>query len=219
MPPHKMAVIVEGKGDAAAIANLLPRLLDQEFQRTDWQVQAKRTNGCGELTKPGGVERFVRLCLHQEPACRGILILIDGDAARQLPRKPMDPCSPWFARQLAGRVRQMQPPVPVAVVVARWEYEVWLIASIETTAPALPGSPQHHPPCPANVEELAEPKQWLNLCIPQGQKYLETRDQARLTAKMDFALVAPRCRSFRRLKNAIQQILNGHDQAAPAVTP
>ncbi|MDQ2809128.1 MAG: DUF4276 family protein [Chloroflexota bacterium] len=223
MPPHKMAVIVEGQGDAAAAKVLLLRLLDQEFQRTDWLIQAKGVGGSGELTKQGGIERFVQLCLRQEPDCRGILILLDGDAARKLPssQQPRDPCSPWFARYLADRVRRMQPlvPVPVTVVVARWEYEVWLIAGIETTAQHLPGSPQSHPPCPPNVEELPNPKKWLDNCVPRGQKYLETRDQAQLTATMDFGLVAQRCRSFRRLKNALGQILSNQALGQAVVTP
>ncbi len=202
---------------------LLQRLLTEEFQRTDWVIDSIGAGGCGNLMKSGGIERFVHLALQRKGTYQGILILIDGDAVRKLPtsQQPKDPCSPWFARHLADRVRQIQPPmpVPVAVVVARWEYEVWLIASIETTAQSLPGSPKSHPPCPANVEELPDPKKWLKNCVPQGEEYAETRDQARLTAKLDFARVAQRCRSFRRLKNAIKQILDNKAAGQAVVTP
>ena len=220
----KLVPIVEGDGEVDAVPVLLRRLLFEERQQYDWQVlKPKNAHGCGGLTTTGGIERFVRHAL-KEDGCSGVLVLIDGDAVRRLAKtdRPKDDCSPAFAKLLARRVQAIHPPVPVVIVVVRWEYEAWFLASVETIAgqeikghPGLVATARYY----GDVESEGSPTGWIEARFPAGWKYSETQDQAPLTGLLDFGLVEQRSRSFRRLKNALQQILDAHGQGHAVVTP
>lgn len=220
----KLVPIVEGDGEVTALPVLLRRLLHDEWQRYDWEIlQPKNAHGCGGLTTPNGIERFIEYAL-LEPECDGVLVLIDGDAVQRLPegQKPESDCSPAFARVLAQRVRALGPRVPVVIVIVRWEYEAWFLSSLESIVgrpikglPGLPVGTQFS----GEVEGIYNPKGWIEARFPPGRKYSETRDQAAMTSLLDLHRVDERSRSFRRLKNAIQQVIDYHERGQTIVTP
>lgn len=206
--------IVEGTGEIDAVPLLLRRLLEEKFGRHDWRIrQPKNAHGCGNLTAPNGIERFVRYALIEQ--CHAILILIDRDAINSLPgsERPSGDCAADFARVLSRRISAINPSVPVVVVIACHEYESWIVASIETMG--ISGVDAYQ----GNVEDLRSPKGWIDARLPRGQRYKETIDQVRMTAKMNLDLVETRSRSFRRLQNALAQILQAHENNTPTVTP
>lgn len=206
--------IVEGDGEIEAVPLLLRRLLWEKLGRYDWRVKPpKNAHGCGSLTSSEGIERFVRYALSEQ--CHGILILIDRDAIRSLSdsERPPEDCVADFARYIGKRVSAINPSVPVAIVVACHEYEAWIVASIESMG--IPGADAYQ----GDVEGLRSPKGWINARLPQGKQYKETIDQVKMTAKMDLALVETQSRSFRRLQNALEQILRAHDDNISIVTP
>ena len=215
--------IVEGAGEVSALPELLRRLLhDQE--RYDWKILTpKNARGIGGLTKQNGIERYIQFA-RKEPDCGGILVLIDGDAFYALSpgTRPQDNCSPALAKLLAQRVETLKPDTSVVVVVVRWEYESLFLASLETMAgkriKGLPGLPD----CirfEGDVEEMRDPKRWIRDHFPPERTYSETRDQVAMTTMLDFDLLENRSRSFRRLKNALNQILSAHEQGECLVTP
>jgi hypothetical protein len=211
----KIAPIVEGDGEVSAVPLLLRRLLYEELQAYDWTIlRPKNAHGSGGLTTENGIERFIRYAL-LEPECDAVLVLVDSDASQGLPEteKPKDDCAPAFAKILARRISALNPPIPVVVIVARWEYEAWLLASLETLE--IPTTS----PYEGNVEEVRSPKGWIEARLPAGQKYRETIDQVALTSKLDIKLVEQRSRSFRRLKNALSQILEATQQKRSIITP
>ncbi|MBI4772256.1 MAG: DUF4276 family protein [Chloroflexi bacterium] len=110
----------------------------------------------------------------------------------------------------------------MSVVVARWEYEAWFLASLETIAgkpiKGLPGLPETAR-FEGEVEAVRSPKGWIEARFPPGRKYSETRDQAPLTQLIDFGLAEERSRSFRRLKHAVNEILESHARGEDGVTP
>ena len=213
----RLVPIVEGDGEVTAVPEQLRRLLYDELEQYEWVVvKPKNAHGVGGLIKPGGIERFVQYAL-SEPDCSGVLVLLDGDAVGSIaPALRPDDCSPALAKFLTQRINELNPRVPIVVVIARWEYEAWFLASLETISPQFFSEETHFD---GEVEEQRSPKGWLNARFPPGRKYSETRDQVRMTTIMQFDLVEQRSRSFKRLRDAIDEILQAHANGEGLVTP
>jgi hypothetical protein len=200
--------IVEGDGEEQAVPILLRRLL-QEAECWDLQVaRPKKANGVGNLLRPGGIERFIQLAA-LEPDCAAILVLLDAEK-----QCPVD-----LARSLAVRVRAQGSRYPVGIVVAKCEYEAWLLASAET----LTRSPRLRFPAalaaPEDPEAVTGAKGWLSRQLPKDQAYSETRDQPALTSLMDLDLARRRSRSFRRFCSAIEQVMAALRDGRVDITP
>jgi hypothetical protein len=211
--------IVEGDGEVAALPLLLRRLLHEVYQIYDVNIaRPKNAHGSGNLTAPNQIERFVAYAL-LEPECDGILVLMDNDAVQGLIEGDVlaEDCAPAFAHYLAARIQSMHPTKPVAVVVARWEYEAWLLASLETVSTAigvLEGTVYE-----GDVESERSAKGWIEQHLPPGRKYSETRDQARMTGYLDLESATRRSRSFKRLKHALEQLVDADLKNELIVTP
>lgn len=215
----KLVPIVEGDGEVEALPLLLRHLFSEVYQTYDFEIaKPKNAHGCGSLTTSNGIERFVEYALI-EPDCDAVLVLIDNDAAIRLKEEETleDDCAPAFAQYLAQRIHAIHPSKPVAVVVVRWEYEAWFLASLETVGQAvgLPAGVVYD----GDVESVRSAKGWINQRVPPGQKYLETRDQVTMSALLDFDLVANRSRSFRRLKHALGEVVDACLKGEVIVTP
>jgi hypothetical protein len=211
--------IVEGDGEVTALPLLLRRLFHEVYQVYDVRIaRPKNAHGCGNLTAPDQLERFVAYAL-LEPECDGILVVIDNDAVQGLIEGNVlnEDCAPAFARYLATRIQAMHPTKPVAIVVARWEYEAWFLASLETvgTVVGVPEGTIYE----GNVESERSAKGWIGRRFPPGQKYSETRDQTRMTAYLDLGLAAHRSRSFRRLGHTLEQLVDAYLKNELIVTP
>jgi hypothetical protein len=221
---YKIQPIVEGPGDVQSVPILLRRILGEALGNQQWQVlRPINTEGCGNMTRPGGIERFV-LRAQKEPGCNAVTVIIDRDAVEKLPNGQRLPnnCSPTFARWFSQRIQATVPRIPVVVIVAHTEYEAWFLASIETIAgrrnnglPGLSrnthydGDPENHP----------DPKAWINARLSRGYRYSETRDQENLTKFIDLQIVHRRSRSFRRLIHAVEEIIALTQQGQVSVTP
>ncbi len=207
----KIVPIVEGGGEVAALPKLLHRLL-YERQRYDIQI-AKPINakGCGNLKKPDGLEKFL-LAAALEPDCSAILILMDADKD----------CPKTLAEGFTKRIRSAGIIFPTAIVVAKCEYEVWFLASLNTmTDKSLPDGVI----LPAGLEFSgdveAKPgvKEWLTSHLPGSRTYKENEDQAPMTKWIDIALAKQNSRSFRRLCHAVEEMLAAIDSGEAVVTP
>jgi hypothetical protein len=207
----KIVPIVEGYGELEAVPNLLTRIL-HDLQCWDFYVEnPKNAHGCGNLTKPGGVEKFVELC-QLDRTCDAILILMDADQS----------CGVQQARVLAERIRNLGVRVPTVIVFAQCEYESWFLASIESIA----GQPLGERPglqtdlaWPEHSESIVGAKSWLDKRMPEGRIYKETEDQVLMTRLIDLTLAQSRSRSFRRLQHAVEEIVTAIQSGAAPVTP
>jgi len=201
----KLVPIVEGDGEVTAVPALLRKILWQ-IPRYDIQVtRPKSANGRGNLTKEGGLEKFIRYSW-KERDCGAILVLIDADKE----------CPVTLARDLTRRVEAIGVLFPVVIVVAKRMYETWFVASIATIAGHL-DLPEDLTP-PPNPEEVPNPKAWIENHFPAGRAYKETQDQEAMTNLLDITL-ASSARSFQRMLNAIDQALEAIDTGANLVTP
>jgi len=211
--------IVEGDGEVRALPLLLRRLFHEVLQVYDINVaQPKNAHGCGNLTASDQLERFVKYAL-LEPECDGVLVLIDNDAVEGVigTNELNDTCAPAFACYLATRIHHLSPTKPVVIVVARWEYESWFLASLDTMNQAI--SIPQGTAYPGDIESERSAKGWIDRRLAPGQKYLETRDQVRMTAHLDLRAAELGSRSFRRLKHALEQLIQAHEMNQVIVTP
>ena len=197
--------IVEGDGEVTAVPSLLRKIL-LRAQRYDIQVaRPKNANGRGNLTKVGGLEKFVKYSW-KERDCGAILILIDAE----------NECAELVARDFSNRVEAMGIVFPVVIVVAKRMYETWIVASIATIAGHLDLPAGLTPPL--DVRRVSNPKAWIDRHFPRGRAYKETQDQEAMTHLMDLDL-ASSTRSFQRLIHAVQQALDAMDAGSRVVTP
>jgi Domain of unknown function (DUF4276) len=201
----KIVPIVEGDGEVTAVPVLLRKILARVL-RYDIQItRPKNANGRGNLIKEGGLEKFIRYSW-KERDCGAILVLVDAE----------NECAKFVARDFAERVGAMGVVFPVVIVVAKRMYETWILASIATIAGHLDLPTGLIPP--PNVEEVPNPKAWIDRHFPQGRAYKETQDQEAMTHLMDIGL-ASSSRSFQRLLHAVHQALHAIDTGVRMVTP
>ena len=207
----KIIPIVEGSGDVAAVPILLRNLLT-ELSRFDLQIGTpQNAHGCGNLTTPGGIERFVKNAWSR-PDCGAVLILMDAE--NQCPKR--------LATDFSERIRMIGVRFPVVIVIAKCEYEAWFLASVKTIAGRkLDGRPGLNAGLEYldAVEERVGVKGWLTRQFPKGRIYKETLDQAAMTHFLDPVEARKHSRSFRRLSHALEQITEAIDNNQKIVTP
>jgi len=196
--------IVEGPGDGEAAPILIRRILYEVFQKYDWSVgNPKCVHSLSILRRD--LEKYIRYA-ELEVGSAGILILLDLD----------DGC-PWLeAQSLVESIHRIKHHLPIAVVLAYREYEAWFLASIERFSGqyALPKEIE----TPPDVEIIRGAKEWITERMAPGKIYKETIHQAAMSAKMDIPLAAHRSRSFRRLIQAVEDLLKATNHA-DNVTP
>ena len=185
--------IVEGPGDEAAAPVLMRRILHERIGRYDVDVlRPKRARDRGALVKR--LEDFMGYAAITN-GCAAILVLLDADRDC-----PMD-----LGMGLACRARFIDIGIPTAVVCAKREYESWFLASDESFQ--------------GDAEEFGGAKNWLNRKVASGLAYKETRDQVRFSAMMDIDAAFEASRSFRRLCNAVDELVRFVDAGMVKATP
>jgi hypothetical protein len=198
--------IVEGDGEVDAVPNLLYKLLHRHDCFDFHVARPKNAHGRGNLTAPGGVERFVLLAL-LEPHCEGVLVLLDAD----------EDCAYTLANGLARRIAALTPQKPVVIIAAKCEYESWFLASLPTIAGILlegrPGLKTELTYPDDRIEFLVGVKGWLSRNFQSGRIYKETLDQLPMTRLIDLNLALPKSRSLRRLEHAVVQLMESRNTA------
>ncbi len=138
--------------------------------------------------------------------------------------QPLCPASAGRDLSLRARDVGVGKLFSVAPVFARQEFESWLIAGIGSQAgrpfpDGRPGIPAGTVAPDGDLEENRRgAKKWLKQRLPTG--YAETTDQALLTRMVEIQPIRERgMRSFRRLDDALQQIVNAVRTGRHIVTP
>jgi hypothetical protein len=222
---RRLVLFVEGKGEDDAVPRLVKRLLKDKGGQYDIFVD-------DSPFRVGSVDKLVRQDFHdwkrflgaslKRPNVGGVLLILDGDIEK-VGGKAF--CAAEVARSLAGAAMQVGAgeTFSVAIVLARQEYESWLIAGIASLAgKVLPDGRRIKSDAQAPAGDLeASPrnaKGWLSTIIERG--YKPTRDQAALTGMVDLELIRARnLRSFRRLESAVSSLLEALQSNRPTVSP
>ena len=206
---YRLISIVEGAGDEAAVPELLRRVLWERLCRYDIDVtKAISTHGKANLKRK--LQQFLHYALKK--GCEAILVVLDADVD----------CPIALAVELATAASRASLGIPVAIVCANREYEAWFICNLTAThggkirerlnlASSLTS--------PNDIERLRDPKGWLTGNMPRERAYKETFDQTPLTHQIDLDLTYGESRSFRRLCDAIGELVGALDEGAALVTP
>jgi hypothetical protein len=205
-----LSLIVEGAGDAASLPLLARKILDERLTDNFFISRPINAHGKTNLTKYGGVEKLA-LYAARLPHCVGVLILCDAD----------DDCPVELAKELAGRVRRLRLPVPVAVVCAMRMFENWFLASLPSLIHQKLGRRSGLQEYVLNddPEAIRHPKDLLDVLLEPSRSYKETMDQLPMTELLDVPLACQNSRSFRRLDHALHTLFDAIEDRSKTVTP
>ena len=196
-----IACIVEGEGDEKAVPILIRRVGERLDPPMYPHVSVVLRWPRSSLVKTGVLEAAVETAVRRSGGPCAVLVLIDAD----------DDCPATLGPQLLARAQQTRRDLPVGVVLAKYEYEAWLLAA----AASLAGHRQLSADLqsPPNPEAIRGAKGWLEARMPQDRRYSETADQPALTARFDMDLARANADSFDKCYREIARLLT--DLARP----
>lgn len=227
---QRLVLLGEGDGEVNALPILASRLLTEigAWDAVFLDSNVIRLDGIGGLHK-NDFEKWKKRIQYavRRQNTAGLLVVLDGDDDYYPPRTKNPFCAATVSRELVKVARQhcrAGQNFSLAVVVARVEYESWLIAGARSLAgkklsddrSALMADAE---PPPGDLEVSPRgAKEWLRKQMPLG--YKESIDQAELTKLVDIDEIRQRnMRSFRRLEHALSQLLEAVKTGRHIATP
>ena len=196
MEEVRIAAIVEGHGECEAVPILIRRIaqiIDPGFVP---KVLPPLRVPASRLMKEGEMERSVDLAARKLRGQGGIIILLDCDWD--------DGCPAMDGPALLERAMHVRRDLPIAVILAKREFEAWFLASAESLRGkhGLPNDLES----PAEPEDIRGAKEYLSDKMPQGRSYAETTDQPAFATLFDMNM-ARRADSFDKCYRAIEGML------------
>ena len=187
----KIVAIVEGDGEVEAVPVLIRRIGAEVSPLVPLDVPRPIRVRRDRFLKEGELERYVALAAARAGDGGCIVILLDANGD----------CPAEFAPIILQRARAARTDIRVEVVLAKCEYEAWLLSAIESIA----GTRGIHPnvSAPPNPESIRGAKEWLRM----HGSYRPTADQAALTARFDMALARERSLSFDKMWRATSALM------------
>jgi len=183
----KVATIVEGDGEVAAVPLLLRRVAEwrtpEVFPDVLPPIRVRRDRF---LNRDDEFERYLQLAAKKCEDGGWILVLLDAD----------DDCPAKLAAQILARAAAHIAHRRVSVVLAKCEFEAWFVAAAES----LTGYRGFYfdPADVIDPETPRDAKGWLRQRIAGGV-YRETTDQPAFAARFDLKQAFDGSRSFRKL--------------------
>ncbi len=169
----KIGCIVEGQGDVAAVPVLIRRIAAQRYPELVIDIPRPIRVNRNQVVRPDKLEQEVELAAQKISGKGAIFILLDSD----------DDCPAELGPSLLQRVSQVFRNVPIAVVLAKYEFESWFLAAAESLR-GIRGLKSNINP-PDNPEAIRGAKEWLHQRMQSGKTYRETSDQPAFAALFD----------------------------------
>ena len=174
----RISCIVEGHGEDKAVPRLIHRVAQSYYSASYYSELVLVTPSPirvhrNQVVKDGELEGKVELAARKIKGQGGILIILDSD----------DECPARLGPELLHRASQVRRNLPIAVVLAKQEFEAWFLAAA-TSLRGQRGLKNDIDP-PNDPEAIRDAKGWLSHQMEGSRTYRETRDQAALTALFD----------------------------------
>jgi hypothetical protein len=203
MNPARVACVVEGKGEESAVPVLVRRvaaLVNPAMHVDVPRPVLVHRNRVGE--KFADLERAIERAVASIQLPGGLFFLLDADDDEDCPAR--------LGPVLRERVRALRGDLPLAVVLAKREYEAWFLAAAESLRGkrGLPADLE----APPNPEDIRNAKGWLRDRTPAERKYSPTDDQAALTAVFNFDLARQGSPSFDKCWRELHGLLTTLDE-------
>lgn len=174
----RISCIVEGHSEDKAVPRLIHRVAENYYSASHYSelvivtpppIRVHRN----QVVKDGELERKVELAARKIKGYGGILIILDSD----------DECPAQLGPKLLHRASQIRRNLPIAVVLAKQEFEAWFLAAAESLRGQRGLKNNIHPP--TNPETIRNAKRWLSNRMENNKKYRETLDQPELVKLFD----------------------------------
>ncbi len=166
----KIGCIVEGQGDVAAVPALIRRIAAERYPEMVIDIPRPIRVNRNQVVLPDQLEQEVKLATQKIGGKGAIFIIFDSD----------DDCPAQLGPALLNRASQIHDNLPIAVVLAKHEFEAWFLAAAESLRGKRGLKNDIIPP--NNPEEIRGAKEWLYQRMQTGNTYSETRDQPALAA-------------------------------------
>lgn len=184
----KVATIVEGDGEVAAVPLLLRRLAAWRTpDRVPDILPPIRVRRDRFLNRDDEFERYLQLAAAKSEDDGWILVLLDAD----------DDCPAQLASLLSDRAAARIAHRSVSIVLAKREFEAWFIAAAESLN-GYRGFSFNPSADGIDAETPRDAKGWLRQRMASGA-YGETTDQPAFASRFDLAQAYGASRSFRKL--------------------
>ncbi len=193
--PRRIASVVEGHGEREALPVLIRRFISAITPLPAVDAVRPIRIPRSTLLKPGELERAVQLAALSARPDGAVLVVLDAD----------DDCPRTMAPELFERVRSVIGHLPVALVLAKCEFEAWFLAAADSLR-GKRGLPADLAP-PPDPEGVRGAKEWLASHMPRGQRYSETLDQPALAAVFDLDCARRRSASFDKFCRELGRLL------------
>ena len=169
----KIGCIVEGQGDVAAVPVLIRRIAAERYPELAIDMPRPIRADRNQVVRPNELEQEVKLAAQKISGQGAIFIIFDSD----------EDCPAELGPILLHRALQVCPNLPIAVVLAKHEFEAWFLAAAESLRGRRGLKNDINPP--NNPETIRGAKEWLRQRMKSGRTYRETRDQPALAALFD----------------------------------
>ena len=171
----KIGCIVEGKGEEKAVPILIRRVAACLYPELSIGRLHLRRVSRSKVIQEGELERAVELAARKIGGRGAIFILLDSD----------DDCPAQLGPELLCRALEARSDLPIAVVLAKREFEAWFLAAAESLR-GYKGLKYDLEP-PNNSEDIRDAKGWLKHRMEGTRTYSPTVDQPGLTDRFDLA--------------------------------
>lgn len=168
----KIGCIVEGDGEVKAVPVLIRRIAWDLYPDITIIVETPIRAPRYQVVKDGELERRIELAAQKIEGQGAIFIILDSEGD----------CPAHLGPALLERASQTRNDIPIAVVIAKNEFEGWFLAAAESLRGkrGLKGDITS----PDNPERIRDAKRWLSERM-EDKTYRETTDQAALAAQFD----------------------------------
>lgn len=169
----KIGCVVEGKSEVAAVPILIRRVAAIHYPELETVIPRPIRIPRNQVFRIGELERAVGLAYQNIGRQGAIFIILDSD----------DDCPAELGPALLHRVSQVFRNMPIAVVLAKHEFEAWFLAAAESLRGQRGLRNDLNPP--DNPEGIRGAKEWLSHQMESSRTYTETQDQPALAALFD----------------------------------
>ena len=169
----KIGCIVEGHGEVEAVPILIRRVAALHYPELTTVMPTPIRIPRNRVFKAGELERAVGLAVRNIGRQGAIFIILDSD----------DDCPAKLGPSLLRQVSQVFRNMPIAVVLAKHEFEAWFLAAAVSLRGERGLRSDIDPP--SDPEAIRGAKEWLYDRMQSGKTYRSKRDQPALTARLN----------------------------------